>query len=96
MNTEKRLEAIYRPKEVLDLKGLLMHAYHGAKDPNAFLGSDGHTLIKRAGHGIDAFWERYMAPILARTAPIDIVAVKDCGNTIRGSIYPEYKAKRKS
>lgn len=96
MKTEQRLEAIHRPKEVLDLKGLLMHAYHGAKDPNAFLGSDGHTLIKRAGHGIDAFWERYMAPILTRTAPIDIVAVKDSGNTIRGSIYPEYKAKRKA
>lgn len=96
MNLEQRLEAVHRPKEVLDLRGLLMHAYHGSKDPNAFLGSDGHTLIKRAGHGIEAFWERYLVPIFARTAPIDVVAVKEGGNDIRTAIYPEYKAKRKA
>lgn len=96
MKLEDRLEAVHRPKEVLDLKGLLMHAYHGASDPNAFLGSDGRSLIKRAGHGIEAFWERYLQPIFERTAPIDVVAVKDGGNDIRSAIYPEYKAKRRA
>lgn len=91
----QRLEMIHRPKEVLDVKGLIMHAYHGAKDPNAVLSSDGHTLIKRAAHGVEAFWERYLQPIFARTAPIDVVAVLDGGNDIRTSIYPEYKEKRK-
>lgn len=94
MKLAKRLEAVHRPKEVLDLKGLLMHAYHGSSDPSAFLGSDGHTLIKRAGHGVDAFLERYLVPIMQRTAPIDIIAVKDSGNDIRRALYPEYKVKR--
>ena len=92
----QRLEAIQRPKQILDLKGLLMHSYHGAQDPNAVLGSDGHTLIKRAGHGIDAFLERYLMPMLEHTAPIDIVAVLEGGNDVRTAIYPEYKAKRKA
>lgn len=95
MTPARRLEQILRPKEVLDLKGLIMHAYHGARDPNAVLSNDGHTLIKRAAHGLEAFWERYLQPMLARTAPIDIVAVLDSGNDLRTSIYPEYKAKRK-
>lgn len=96
MKLENRLEQIHRPKEVLDLKGLLMHSYHGAKDPNSFLGSDGTTLIKRAGHGLEAFWERYLQPIFERTAPIDVVAVLDRSNEVRSSIYPLYKAKRKA
>lgn len=52
----RRMEVTHRPKEVLDLKGLIMHAYHGARDPNAVLASDGHSLIKRAAHGVEAFW----------------------------------------
>lgn len=95
LSTERRLEMIHRPKEVLDVKGLIMHAYHGAKDPNAVLSSDGRTLIKRAAHGVEAFWERYLQPIFERTAPIDVVAVLDGGNDLRTSIYPEYKSKRK-
>lgn len=94
MPAERRLEAIHRSKEVLDLKGLVMHAYHGAKDPNAVLAGDGRTLIKRAAHGLEAFWERYLVPIFERTAPIDVVAVLDAGNDRRRAIYPEYKAKR--
>lgn len=94
MPAERRLEAIHRPKEVLDLKGLVMHAYHGSKDPNAVLANDGRTLIKRAAHGLEAFWERYLVPIFERTAPIDVVAVLDAGNDRRRAIYPEYKVKR--
>ena len=96
LTPEKRLEAIERPKEVLDLRGLLMHSYHGSKDPNAFLGSDGETLIKRAGHGVEAFIERYLTPIFARTAPIDVVAVLEGGNDLRRAIYPDYKGKRRA
>ena len=92
----RRMEVTHRPKEVLDLKGLIMHAYHGARDPNAVLASDGHSLIKRAAHGVEAFWERYLQPIFERTAPIDVVAVIEGGNNLRTAIYPEYKAKRKA
>lgn len=96
MSPAERLERIQRPKEVLDLKGLVMHAYHGARDPNAILSNDGRTLIKRAAHGLEAFWERYLQPMFERTAPIDVVAVLEGGNDLRTSIYPEYKAKRKA
>ena len=91
----ERLEVIHRPKHILDLRGLLMHSYHGSKDPNALLGSDGKTLIKRAGHGVEAFLERYLQPLLQSTAPIDIVAVVEGGNDVRRALYPAYKAKRR-
>ena len=92
----QRLDQIHRPKEVLDLRGLLMHSYHGSHDSDAFLGSDGHTLIKRAAHGIEAFIERYLHQIFARTAPIDVIAVLEGGNDLRAALYPTYKAKRKA
>lgn len=94
MPVESRLETIHRPKAVLDLRGLIMHAYHGSRDPDAILAADGRTLVKRASFGLFAFSERYLAPLFEKFAPIDVVCVKEGGNDIRRAIYPEYKAKR--
>ena len=40
MPVESRLETIHRPKAVLDLRGLIMHAYHGSRDPDAILAAE--------------------------------------------------------
>lgn len=94
-SVDERMKKILRGKEVLDVRGLVMHSYHGSHDPGALLGSDGKTLIKRASHGIEAFIERYLKPIFERTAPIDVVVVVEGGNDLRRAIYPAYKAKRR-
>ena len=54
MPVESRLETIHRPKAGLDLRGLIMHAYHGSRDPDAILAADGRTLVKRASFGLFA------------------------------------------
>ncbi|RLE20474.1 MAG: hypothetical protein DRJ50_10690, partial [Actinobacteria bacterium] len=72
-------------RHILDVRGLLMRAYHGTTDTQT---------PTRGEAGFVAFLERYLLPILEDAAPVDIVSCWDGGNNLRASLFPGYKAKR--
>jgi 5'-3' exonuclease len=83
--------ADHEPYVILDIKGLIQHAYHAGKDPEALLEEDG-THVTTASHGFHTFLEFY--PVFSEVPPRRIIAVWDGDNSYRRSLFPGYKAKR--
>ena len=71
------------PKELFDIKGLLMRAFHSTSD-------------KRAGAAFATFLERDLIPVLTETAPIDTVFIWDGGYVHRKALFPGYKSHREA
>lgn len=80
---------------LLDVKGLLMHAYYRGNDRDGRLDQDGN-LVNTAGYGLRGFIETYLQPTLRDFAPSHVVAVWDAGNDYRTSLFADYKSKRKA
>lgn len=84
---------------VLDIRGLVLHAYHAVRtDPDGEIddpeqGGDGRVITTPA-KAFAAFLDMYMDPILAVYSPKEIVAVWEGGNDYRKGLYPQYKANR--
>ena len=77
---------------ILDLRGLLLHAYYSGTALDFVITEKGDRRPK-AEHGIDQFIRLYLQPILERFAPIDVIAVQEGqgSNSRRRAWYPKYK-----
>jgi DNA polymerase I-like protein with 3'-5' exonuclease and polymerase domains/5'-3' exonuclease len=80
-------------RAILDIRGLILHAYHSGTDPDASKASDG-TKLNTPGFALENFITRYFLPITESIRLNDIIAVKDAGNVYRKALFPEYKAGR--
>jgi 5'-3' exonuclease len=78
---------------LLDLRGLVLRAYHSGVDPDAYP-VEGRP-VNTAAYGLDVFIDRYLKPVLTYAQPLDIIAVHDAGNEYRRALYPDYKLKRR-
>lgn len=76
---------------ILDARGLMLHAYHAGTDKRPLKGKD--KPINTAAHGLANFIEMYVKPVLANTAPINVIAVWEGGNDRRRILLPQYKEK---
>lgn len=74
---------------LLDLRGLILHAYHSGNDPEA---SD--PKIRTPEHTLHNFTERYLKPVLQLVPLNHIIAVNDAGAAFRKALNAEYKATR--
>lgn len=83
---------------ILDIRGLLLHAYHGGEDRDARrIEVDGKpTKVNTAAFGLNAFIDRYFTMITAHYQPRQIIAVWDGSNDRRRTMFPDYKLKRRS
>lgn len=79
---------------LLDVRGLLMHAYHRGIDPDATLSPKTDKPVNSAGYGLRGFLDTYLIPLLTDFSPLNIIAVWDGGNTYREGLFAGYKAKR--
>lgn len=79
---------------LLDVRGLLLHAYHRGTDPDAKLSPLTDKPVNSAGYGLRGFLDTYIIPLLSDFSPLNIIAVWDGGNTFRESLFANYKAKR--
>lgn len=79
---------------LLDVRGLLLHAYHRGTDPDAKLSPKTDKPVNSAGYGLRGFLDTYIIPLLSDFSPLNIIAVWDGGNTYREGLFAEYKAKR--
>jgi DNA polymerase I-like protein with 3'-5' exonuclease and polymerase domains/5'-3' exonuclease len=81
-------------REILDLRGLVFHAYYGGAPVDQIRDEKG-DLRPTAVHGMDNFIRTYLQPILDTTAPINIIAVLEgsFGNARRRALQADYKAK---
>lgn len=77
---------------ILDLRGLVRHAYYSGKPLDTIMGADGQPKAT-AAHGLDQFIRLYLQPILERAAPIDVIAVQEGQGSLarRRGWFPEYK-----
>ncbi|MEA3242309.1 MAG: DNA polymerase [Pseudomonadota bacterium] len=76
---------------LLDIKGLVRHAYHIGTDPEGLLGADGKPY-NTAVWGLAKLLETYQ--LFEDIPPRNLIAVWDGGNNYRRMLWPEYKAKR--
>lgn len=76
---------------LLDIKGLVRHAYHIGTDPEGVIGED-EKQYNSAGWGLSKLLETYR--LFEDIPPRKLIAVWDGGNDYRRLIWPEYKAKR--
>lgn len=79
---------------LLDVRGLLMHAYHRGIDPDAKLSPLTDKPVNTAGYGLRGFLDTYLIPLLHDFSPLNIIAVWDGGNNYREGLFAGYKAKR--
>jgi DNA polymerase-1 len=79
---------------LLDVRGLLLHAYHRGTDPDAKLSPLTDKPVNSAGYGLRGFLDTYIIPLLSDFSPLNIIAVWDGGNTYREGLFADYKAKR--
>jgi DNA polymerase I-like protein with 3'-5' exonuclease and polymerase domains/5'-3' exonuclease len=79
---------------LLDVRGLLMHAYHRGTDPDAKLSPLTDKPVNTAGFGLRGFLDTYLIPLLHDFSPLNIIAVWDGGNNYREGLFAGYKAKR--
>jgi DNA polymerase-1 len=78
---------------ILDMKGLIMHSYFRAKDPEPLFDAQGEK-ITTARAAISTFLRSYWEEITSYAAPFNIVAVWDGGHEYRKRLFPGYKKKR--
>lgn len=80
-------------RTLLDLRGLVLHALHSGRDPDAdrIAGQD----INTPGHCLENFITRYWLPLTSLHRVNDIIAVRDAGNDYRRKLYPAYKQHRR-
>ena len=88
-------------KLILDIKGLVIQVMKGgATDPEASrdIGEFGDgKVINSPGFTLKQFIEFHLKPALERYSPLNIIAVWDPkGPTYRSSIFPDYKAHKKT
>lgn len=83
-------------KELLDMKGLVMHSYHRCNDKDSTLFKEDGKRTARAEAGFETLLDSYLMDILQDTAPKDIVAVWEGGNDRRIELFPAYKEKRRT
>lgn len=76
---------------LLDIKGLVRHAYHIGTDPEGLLGTDGKSY-NTATWGLAKLLETYQ--LFEDIPPRKIIAIWDGGNDYRRMLWPEYKARR--
>lgn len=82
---------------ILDLRGLLLQAYHGGSAVDQIRDEKGE-LQPTAIHGLDEFIRRFLEPILAQHAPINIIGVlegKD-NSARRRALVESYKQDKPS
>jgi len=79
---------------LLDVRGLLLHAYHRGTDPDATLSPQTDKPVNSAGFGLRGFLDTYLIPLLHDFSPLNIIAVWDGGNNYREGLFASYKAKR--
>lgn len=80
---------------ILDLKGLIMNAYHSGEDPDAIEGGELKPLVNTAGYALSVFLSKFYDPILNICgSPLNMMACLDDGSKYREKIFPEYKANR--
>lgn len=79
---------------LLDVRGLLLHAYHRGVDPDAQLSPKTDKPVNSAGFGLRGFLDTYFIPLLTDFSPLNIIAVWDGGNTYREGLFAGYKFKR--
>lgn len=80
---------------ILDLKGIVMHAYHGAMAAEPIYGTL-KEKINTAECGFATFLNMYYDGIIdVVDSPINVIACLDDGSIYRKSLYPDYKANRK-
>lgn len=82
------------PYVLLDIKGLLMHAYHAGSDPEPATSQCGEHSANSAGFAFQTFVDMY--PYVASVPPRRLIAVWDGGNKYRQQVFPTYKQKRKA
>ena len=78
---------------ILDLRGLVLHAYYSNKPGRATVRGSTGKDVPASEHGVSAFLDIYLNPILKRWAPVDIIVVgegKD-GNARRRAMHADYK-----
>lgn len=80
---------------ILDLRGLALHAYYSGTPDSVVLNANGDK-VPSAGHGINAFIDIYLKPLLQRWNPIEMIAVLEGqdGNARRRAIVADYKSKK--
>ena len=80
---------------ILDLRGLALHAYYSDTPDSVVLNANGDK-VPSAGHGINAFIDIYLKPLLQRWNPIEMIAVLEGqdGNARRRAIVADYKSKK--
>jgi len=84
-------------KEILDIKGLLMHSFFRCSDSGSHYRDANGKKVASAEAAFDTFLESYLNPIIeSGIAPIDILAVWEGGNQRRVRIYRGYKEKRRN
>ncbi len=81
------------PYYILDLRGLILHAYHACRDPEPLFDEEGKP-VTTAHAGFGAFLEMYLLPLLQNAAPRQVLAVTEGGNDYRQMLFAGYKAKR--
>lgn len=82
---------------LFDFRGCLMHSYFSGTDPDGVLDAENQdVVVNTAGWGMRNFVEQYLIPALNFTSTNNIIVCLEGGNQRRQSIFPEYKAHRKS
>lgn len=81
-------------KDILDVKGLIMHSFFRCKDSGSHLRDRDGKQVATANAAFTTFLDSYMFPIMEFTPPIDIIAVWEGGNIRRKELYPKYKGNR--
>ena len=85
---------VNNPITLLDTRGLMMKAYHGSTD-TSLTDSSGKPMASWKG-GMSKFLEDTLLPILqGGAAPSRVIAAWDGGNTLRRTLFPDYKSKRR-
>lgn len=78
---------------LLDMKGLIMHSYFRAQDPEPLFDAQGNK-ITTARAAVATFLRSYWEEITGYATPFNIIAVWDGGSEFRKRIFPGYKNKR--
>lgn len=80
------------PRVLLDLRGLVLHAYYAGKSIDTVPDGEGKRVTSAAG-AVEKFISMYLNPLLLQHQPINIIGVLEgaFANTRRRKLYPEYK-----
>jgi len=81
-------------KDILDIKGLLMHSFFRCKGSGSPYRDANGDQVASAEAAFTTFLDTYLLPILDNAEPIDVIAVWEGGNIRRREIYSGYKEKR--